>query len=101
MRRNRAVLFAVSPGIFVITLALVLGPTETFSSGGAGEPDALPYRSGDGLPATAFRRLEPYGRLVIKYEFHWLLSLTLDLIFIASFFVPGGGFRASATLRPE
>ena len=36
--------------------------------------------------------LEPYIRAVIEYEFHWSLSLTLDLIFIASFFVLGGGF---------
>ena len=39
-----------------------------------------------------FGWLEPYVRLVIEYNFHWSLSLTLDLIFIASFFVLGGGF---------
>ena len=36
--------------------------------------------------------LEPYGRSVIEYKFHWSLSLALDLVFIASFFVLGGGF---------
>lgn len=36
--------------------------------------------------------LEPYARPVIEYEFHWALSLALDLFFIASFFVLGGGF---------
>ena len=37
--------------------------------------------------------LEPYLRgLFIESELHWSWSLTLDLIFIASLFVLGGGF---------
>jgi hypothetical protein len=37
--------------------------------------------------------LEPYVRgLFIEFEPHWSWSLTLDLMFIASFFVLGGGF---------
>ena len=37
--------------------------------------------------------LEPYARrLFIESELHWSWSLTLDLIFIASFFVLGGEF---------
>jgi hypothetical protein len=37
--------------------------------------------------------LEPYVRgLFFESALHWSLSLTFDLIFIASFFVLGGGF---------
>ncbi len=40
-----------------------------------------------------FGWLEPYVRgLFIESGLHWSWSLTLDLIFIASFFVLGGGF---------
>ena len=40
-----------------------------------------------------FGWLEPYVRgLFIESELHWSWPLTLDLIFIASFFVLGGGF---------
>ena len=40
-----------------------------------------------------FGWLEPYVRgLFIESELHWSWPLTLDLVFIASFFVLGGGF---------
>ena len=40
-----------------------------------------------------FGWLEPYVRgFFIESELHWSWSLTLDLVFIASFFVLGGGF---------